>query len=83
MVPDDATKNAIFDAGRPRLIGSFKVCITANGTIESVTMLKSTGSMAYDRKLERGIYGWRYQPFMFDGEPTPVCTAVTFIYSQR
>jgi protein TonB len=29
------------------------------------------------------MLAWRYYPFLVGGEPTPVCTAVTFIYSQR
>jgi hypothetical protein len=41
------------------------------------------GSTAYDRKLEREIYGWNYRPFRVDGEPAPVCTVFTFVYSQR
>jgi protein TonB len=46
-------------------------------------MLKSTGAIAYDRKIEREIYGWRYRPFILNGEPTPVCTTVTYVYSQH
>jgi len=83
IVPDPDTQRAIRAAGSPRLNGTFKVCITALGTIASVTMLKSTGSFHYDRRLERTMYAWRYRPFLVDGEPTPVCTAVTFIYEQR
>jgi TPR repeat protein len=82
ILPDPATRRAIFAAGSPRLIGSFKVCITARGTIASITMLKSTGSIAYDRTLERTMYAWRYHPFQANGEPTPVCSAVTFVYQQ-
>jgi len=83
ILPDDDTRRAIAAAGSPRLIGSFKVCITSQGTIEGVTMLKSTGVIAYDRLIERRIHGWRYKPFMLDGEPAPVWAAVTFIYTQR
>jgi hypothetical protein len=83
IAPDSDTKAAIHAAGSPRLIGSFKLCITAGGSIAGVTMLKSTGLSAYDRKLEREMYGWKYRPFTVDGEPAPVCTAVTFVYSQR
>ena len=83
IAPDPETKSLIFKAGSPRLIGSFKVCITAHGTIANVAMLRSTGAIAYDRIIEREIYGWKYRPFMLDGEPTPVCTAVTFVYTQH
>jgi hypothetical protein len=26
---------------------------------------------------------WTYRPFLVNGKPAPVCTAVTFIYSQK
>ena len=46
-------------------------------------MLRSTGVIPYDRRIEREIYAWRYRPFLVNGEATPVCTAVTFVYSQH
>lgn len=82
IVPDPDTKRMIAAAGSPRLVGTFKLCITEHGTIASVTMLKSTEVVAYDRRIERTLYGWRYRPFLLDGKPAPVCTAVTFIYTQ-
>jgi len=83
IYPDLDTKKAIHALGNPRLNGRFKVCLTAHGTIASVTMMKSTGSIHYDRRIERMIYAWRYRPFLIDGEPAPACTAVTFIYAQQ
>ncbi|HEX7843186.1 MAG TPA: hypothetical protein VF469_37200 [Kofleriaceae bacterium] len=82
IVPDDQTKNLISALGRNKLVGSFKLCITTEGQVASVVMLKSTGFSSYDQKIEREIHRWLYSPFVFDGRPTPVCTAVTFIYSQ-
>jgi hypothetical protein len=26
------------------------------------------------------IRAWRYQPFVVDGKPTPVCTRVMFVF---
>jgi hypothetical protein len=48
-----------------------------------VAPLKTTGFPAYDQKIGREIHTWRYRPFWVDGRPQPVCTAVTFIYSQH
>ena len=89
IVPDDATKtalakSAIATAQRIRLIGSFKLCISSSGRIQTITALKSTGVPAYDSKLIRDMReGWRYRPFQREGVPSPVCTAVTFIYQQH
>src|SRR5262245_48740575 len=84
IVPDDVTKTEISRSGKDKLIGSYKLCITVDGNIASVVQLKSTGFPSYDNKITSTIRGeWRYRPFMVNGKPTPVCTAVTFIYSQK
>jgi protein TonB len=84
ITPDDVTKTEINRSGKDRLIGSYKLCLTAEGNISSVNQLKSTGFPAYDQKIQTTIRGeWRYRPFMVNGKATPVCTAVTFIYSQK
>ena len=46
-------------------------------------MLKSTGFGAYDSKIQSEMRSWRYRPYMMNGRAVPVCTAVTFIYSQH
>jgi protein TonB len=84
IVPDDVTKTEIQRSGKDRLIGSFKLCLTNTGTIASVTQLKSTGFPAYDNKILTKMRNeWRYKPYLVNGKAVPVCTAVTFIYSQK
>jgi hypothetical protein len=84
IVPDDVTKTEIGRSGKDRLVGSFKLCLTVGGDIASVTQLKSTGFGSYDKKILNTIRGeWRYKPFEVNGKAVPVCTAVTFIYSQK
>jgi hypothetical protein len=38
---------------------------------------------AVDRHIRETMQAWRYSPFLLDGAPAAVCTAVTFIYQQR
>ena len=84
IVPDDVTKTEIGRSGKDRLVGSYKLCLTAEGNISQVSQLKSTGFPAYDSKITSTIRSeWRYRPFTVNGKPTPVCTAVTFIYNQK
>ena len=83
IAPDDVTKLAIERSGKNQLVGTFKVCLTEGGAIGDVTALEPTGFPAYDQRIVSTIRGtWRYRPFEIDGHPAPVCTAVTFIYSQ-
>lgn len=83
IMPEDETKGAIQRAGIPRVTGSFKLCIDATGAIKNVTVLKPTGFVAYDQKIQREIWQWAYRPYHVNGKAVAVCTAVTYIYSQR
>jgi TonB family protein len=83
VVPDDETKTAIANAGGGRVTGSFRLCLDTTGQVESVMPLRSTGLASYDRDILRAMQQWRYSPYMIDGKPVPVCTSVTFIYTQR
>jgi serine/threonine-protein kinase len=84
IIPDDATQGAISRAGTDKVISSYKLCIAADGAISAVTLLKSTGYPAYDDKIQATIRrGWRFRPFLINGKPTPVCTAIRFLYSQK
>jgi len=83
IVPDDVTKVEIQRARKTKLVGTWKLCVTPEGNIGTVAQLKSTGFPAYDATITKTIRGeWRYRPFLVNGQPAPVCTAVTFIYSQ-
>lgn len=83
IVPDDSTKMEIQRAGASRLEGTFRVCVDDTGVVESVLPIKSTGISTYDSLLIGHMRRWRYSPFKIDDEAVPVCTYVTFIYSQR
>jgi len=84
IVPEDADKLTMQQSGKDRVIGSFKLCLDATGAVSAVTQLKSTGLPGYDAKIQNEIQAsWRYRPYLVNGKPVPVCTAVTFIYSRH
>jgi hypothetical protein len=80
--PDDTTKQEIKHSGKDKLVGSFIMCLTTEGSVASVTMKKSTSFPAYDAKIQREMRAWRYRPYTVDDKPIPICTSITFIYSQ-
>jgi len=80
ILPDEATRLAIARAGVTKVTGSYKLCINTSGAVASIRLLQSTRFAAYDRRIEQAILGWTYRPFLSEGKPTPVCTAVTFLY---
>ena len=83
IVPDDETKARIMESKKDKVIGAFKLCISATGAVASITTLKSTGYPAYDGRIDREMRKWKYTPYLVNGTPQPVCTAITFIYAQK
>ncbi len=81
--PDDVTKIEIRKAKLDRVVASLKLCVDVAGKVEAVTVLKSSGLPAYDAKLSREIATWEYSPYEVDGHAVPVCTGVTFVYTQH
>ncbi len=84
IVPDDVTKTEISRSGKDKIIASYKLCINTSGAVTSVNMLKSSGFPSYDAKIKNKMQNeWKYKPYAVNGRAVPVCTAVTFIYSQK
>jgi len=91
ILPDEADKLAIESAARisgetgigVRLIASIKMCVDRTGKVSHVRVLKSSGYPGYDHKLQTEVMGWQYRPYEVDGKAVPVCTAITFIYTQK
>lgn len=82
IIPDEATKLQIKRDGQTQVVATVKMCLSIEGGVQSLSMLKSSGYPAYDRKIESKMREWRYQPFIVNGKAVPVCTSITFIYRQ-
>jgi hypothetical protein len=82
IVPNDATKIAIQQSGKTRIVGAWKLCVNEQGGVKQVALLKSTGFPTYDAAIEKEMRVWKYRPYLINNAPVPVCTAITFIYSQ-
>jgi protein TonB len=64
-------------------VGVVKMCLNAGGSVDKISVLKSTSYPSYDNKIKSKMREWRYRPFKVNGKPVPVCTSVTFIYRPR
>jgi len=83
IVPDVATQKEIHRSGKTKVVAAFKLCVTVSGAISSVVTLKSSGFPAYDADLTAGIRTWTYRPFLVNGHAVSVCSAVTFVFTQK
>lgn len=81
--PDDTTKIQMQRDGKSRIVATYRMCLTKSGDIANINMAKSSGYPEYDRKINSKMREWRYRPFVVNGQPAPVCTSITFIYTQR
>ncbi len=81
--PPKGVRTHMADARRTALTATVKICVDATGVPQRVTMLKSSGYVAYDLRLRNAVATWRYRPFVIDGSAAVVCAAVTFDYAQK
>lgn len=84
IVPDDLTKHAIGQAKVGRVVALVKLCLDESGAVDQLAVVESSGFADYDQKLLRRIREtWRFKPYLVDDKPAPVCTQLTFIYTQK
>jgi len=84
IAPDRLTQDAIGRAGNDAVVSTYKICVAADGEVNLVAQMRSSGFATYDEKIRSTIRStWRYRPFVIGGQPTPVCTALRFVYSQN
>ena len=83
IVPSDIDKVAFSHAGKKRMVTAYKLCIDSTGTPSLVQMLKPSGLPDYDAKIQAEMSKWRYRPYTVNGVAKPVCSSVTFIYTQE
>ena len=58
----------------------FKFCVDVTGKVGDIEQLQSSGDGRYDAKIERSMQQWAYRPVNVDGQPTAVCSEITFIF---
>jgi hypothetical protein len=81
--PNDMLKAQLDHEGKTQLDAMFKVCVDTAGTVSAVSQLRSTGYASYDTELAAAIHAWRYQPYLANHVPIPVCGVVTFKYGMK
>lgn len=80
IAPDAVIQSQLARIGARQLTGVFELCLDERGAVATVEMRKPTGAIAYDRKLWRALFGWKYRPYVVDGKPSAVCTELALSY---
>lgn len=81
VAPDAQDQLLVEKCAVPRVMAALKLCIDAQGAPLVVKLLRSSRLPAYDAKLIAAMRTWRYKPYLVDGAPAEVCTAVTFLFA--
>jgi hypothetical protein len=66
--------------GRHEVKAWVRVCLDEQGSVASTCYQLTTGHVGADNHLVREIAGWRYRPFVVDGQARPTCVEVVFNY---
>jgi len=82
IVPDSPTKIELAQNGNPPLAAGVRFCIDGSGKVSTVKVVAPSGLKVYDDELQSGVKAWAFKPYLRDGKAIPVCSAVTFHYSQ-
>ena len=84
ITPDDDVKTEIASPHVARTSPKIRLCVDVHGVRGEVTVARSSWFPRHDVAIVERIRGaWRYSPYEVGGVAKPVCTEVTFIYSQR
>jgi hypothetical protein len=83
LSPDDRDKVRIQKSKVRKLIGAVHYCTDETGHVVYARTVRASGLPAYDQKLVAGVSKWTFQPFVDDGKPVGVCSAVDFVYTQN
>jgi hypothetical protein len=68
-------------AGHREYAMLFRICVSTDGTVSNVVVLKSANEEA-DQVLCNAIQKWRYRPRIVDGSPRPFCHPIRIVYSR-
>ncbi len=80
--PSDPDKVQIMRNGWSRVEPVVELCIDADGAVDDVDLLHSSGVAGYDSKVVFEVRQWRYRPYLDRETAVPVCTTAHFVYRQ-
>ncbi|HVK73072.1 MAG TPA: energy transducer TonB [Kofleriaceae bacterium] len=83
IYPPESVKVEMLHQGKETVQGTFQLCISAGGAIDSVRVLRSTGFRSYDDELVREMRAWQYRPYKVGGVASPMCTVQVIVYRMR
>jgi hypothetical protein len=66
-----------------RFVATFRLCLDEHGVPASVDNVQPSGLASYDARVADNLKTWRYHPFVIDGQPSAICTMITYALSRH
>jgi TonB family protein len=79
----EVDKTQLLRAGKHRANATVKVCVSANGSVMSLAIVRGSGISGWDAAILAAVRAWEYEPHRIGKRAVPVCGMVTFLYEIR
>jgi hypothetical protein len=81
--PSKETRSTMIRDGVSSVKGTVRLCVDTVGAVTQTTLTEVTGYDEYDRKLIAAVRGWRFRPYVVNGQTFAVCSTAEFVYVPR
>ncbi len=81
--PSKQTRSAMIRDGVSSVKGTVRLCVDTVGAVTEAMLTEATGYDEYDRKLIAAVRGWRFRPYVVNGQTFAVCSTAEFVYVPR
>jgi cysteine-rich repeat protein len=81
--PSKQTRSAMIRDGVSSVKGTVRLCVDAIGGVTETLLTEPTGYSEYDKKLIAAVRGWRFRPYVVNGQTFAVCSTAEFVYVPR
>ncbi|HEX8113609.1 MAG TPA: TonB family protein, partial [Kofleriaceae bacterium] len=81
--PSKQTRSAMIRDGVSSVKGTVRVCVDTVGVVTETMLTEATGYDEYDKKLIAAVRGWRFRPYVVNGQTFAVCSTAEFVYVPR
>jgi protein TonB len=66
--------------GVKRMMVGVKLCVSETGAPTSATLVKASDYADANERILAEVKRWRFRPYLYNGQPIPVCTATLLNY---
>ena len=81
--PSRETQSAMIRDGVSSVTSTVHLCVDTVGVVTETKLTAATGYDEYDKKLIAAVRGWRFRPFVINGQTFEVCSTAAFVYVPR